>query len=311
MRTTSQAMGEHAARDLAESRGETTIVDGRGAGAGRADMLSVGGHPPRITVYEAKGGNGGLGSGRAVNQEGSTAYLDDLMTRDPNVRDGLRRFIDEDPNSPTAAALRDGSIEIRHELVQARPGMSTAGQPIVRTRVTELVVQRDRIHLRLATEGNRMSTLTAVPVDQALDQLEFWLAAPWPMSEEEAGEMASALGWTIEGEWVYARCNDVPFQTVLGISKRDSEVTAFSFSLTGDVEQDDREAMDALKDAFSEYVAAGRSRWGKPAMKRGAVPTARWDFGERGGIRMHYTTAVVATYVTPNDLKALKVMNDW
>lgn len=156
-----------------------------------------------------------------------------------------------------------------------------------------------------------MSSVTNVPVDQALDQLDFWLAAPWPMSEEAAGEMASALGWTIEGEWIYARCNDVPFQTVLGLSKRDSEVTAFSFSLTGDVEQDDGEAMDALKDAFSEYVAGGRSRWGKPAMKRGAVPAARWDLGERGGIRIHHTTAVVATYVTPNDLTALKVMNDW
>ena len=88
MRTTSQAMGEHAARDV-----------------------------------------------------------DSLMTRDPNVRNGLRRFIDENPNSPTAAALRDGSIEIRYELVQARPGVPTAGQPIARTRVTELVVQRDRIHL--------------------------------------------------------------------------------------------------------------------------------------------------------------------
>lgn len=156
MGATSQEMGEQAVRDLADARGETTIVDGGGAGAGRADHVTVGGDPPRVTVYEAKGGSSSLGSGRAGNQQGSTDYLNDLMSRDPNISDGLRRFADEHPDSPTAAAIRDGSIEIRYELVEARPYTSATGQPTVRTRVTELIVHRDRVGLPdLQPEGIR------------------------------------------------------------------------------------------------------------------------------------------------------------
>lgn len=152
----STKMGEDAARFLADERGQKTIVDGRGAGAGRVDQVSVSEHPPAIHVYEAKGGEyPKLGPGRAGNQQGSTEYLNDVLSRDPNVATGLQKYIDENPHSPAAAAIRDGSIDIRYELVEARSVTGTNGRPAVRTRVTELVIQRNRIHLPDLPEGTR------------------------------------------------------------------------------------------------------------------------------------------------------------
>ena len=152
----------------------------------------------------------------------------------------------------------------------------------------------------------------SVPIEQALSQLEFWLNAPWPMSEAEAAELATDIGWSVEDEeWLYARNNPVSFQMVLGISKRDNETVSFSFSLTDDVRRDDAEGMEALKDRYSEFVAAGRARWGKPALKRGKRPSASWDFGDRGGVRIYYDSAVVASFVTPADVQLRKDLNDW
>lgn len=154
-------------------------------------------------------------------------------------------------------------------------------------------------------------TLNSVPVDQALAQLEFWLNAPWPMSEAEASELAADIGWSLEDGWLFARNNPVSFQEILGISKRDRPASAFSFSLTDDVQEDVVDEVDALKDRYSEIVAAGRERWGRPDLTRGKHPSARWDFGDRGGVRIYHDTAVVAGFVTPAELALRKEMNDW
>lgn len=152
----------------------------------------------------------------------------------------------------------------------------------------------------------------SVPAEQALSQLEFWLDASWPMTEAEASEVASGAGWTLEDDGgVYARNNPVSFQMVLGMSKRDKETSSFSFTLTDDVKRDDPEGMEALKDRYSEFVGAGREQWGKPALKRGKRPSASWDFGDRGGVRIYYDSAVVATFVTPADVQLRKDLNDW
>lgn len=156
VRNMSQEIGEKATRSVAQHPGHHTIVDGSGAGAGRADYVTVSGHPPTIHVYEAKGGSGSLGPGRNGHQQGSTAYLNDLLSRDPEIASGLQRYVDANPSSPTAAAIRDGSIDVRYDLVQAKPYTTGTGRVAVRTRVTELLVQRDRIHLpELRPEGTR------------------------------------------------------------------------------------------------------------------------------------------------------------
>lgn len=156
LRNASENLGERAAHNVADARGEKTIVDGEGAGSGRADRVTLGDNPPRLTVYEAKGGSAGLGPGRAGNQQGSTAYTNDLLSRDPNIAEGMRSFVEKNPDSPISAAIRDGSIEVRYDLVQAKPVTSATGHVSVRTRVTEMILQRDRIQLPdLEPEGIR------------------------------------------------------------------------------------------------------------------------------------------------------------
>lgn len=156
-------------------------------------------------------------------------------------------------------------------------------------------------------------TLSSVLADQAVAQLGYWLEADWPMSESEASNLASTIGWTVEGDGrVYARCNPVEFQLVPGISNRDNQTVSFSFSLTDVVGDDaDVSAKDELKDRFSDFVSAGRQTWGAPKLKRGTKPQASWDLGERGGIRIYQTDEVVAEFVTPDDLAIRKNMNDW
>ena len=155
-------------------------------------------------------------------------------------------------------------------------------------------------------------TLKSVQPEQAIAQLQFWLDAPWPMSEAEASELASGAGWTVEADGrVYARNNPVEFQLVLGMSQRDTQTVSFSFSLTDAVENGDSSGLDDLKDKFSAFVTEGRERWGTPKLSRGAKPSASWDLGERGGVRIYQVDDVVADFVTPADLAIRKNMNDW
>lgn len=157
-----------------------------------------------------------------------------------------------------------------------------------------------------------MSDLPSLPVAQFVSSVDYWLNATWPMTEAEVCDLAAGAGWTLEDDgYVYVRNSALPFQEVLGISKRDKEATAFSFSLTADVPDHDAEAHEQLKDAFSAFVAAAKERWGKPSLSRRGTPTAKWDLGARGGLLVHYDTAVVATFVTPGDIEARKVTNEW
>ncbi|KGN36531.1 hypothetical protein [Knoellia subterranea] len=68
-------------------------------------------------------------------------------SRDPDIAEGMRGFVEKSPDSPISAAIRDGSIEVRDDLVQAKPVTSATGHVSVRTRVTEMILQRDRIQL--------------------------------------------------------------------------------------------------------------------------------------------------------------------
>ncbi|MGL4742818.1 MAG: hypothetical protein ACRCXL_00305 [Dermatophilaceae bacterium] len=113
----SERFGEDTVSLLAESRRETTLVAPGRAGAGRFDQVSLGGHAPHLTFYEAKGGNSTLGSGRIVDgvrhQQGTTGYLTDIARVDPRFRRSITEYL--------ARAIADGTIEIRYEMVQALP----------------------------------------------------------------------------------------------------------------------------------------------------------------------------------------------
>ncbi|MGL4744876.1 MAG: hypothetical protein ACRCXL_10880 [Dermatophilaceae bacterium] len=122
----SERFGEETAAALARSRGETTLIGPSRAGAGRFDQATLAGDPPRITFYEAKGGNATLGNGRMVNgvrhQQGTTGYLSDVARVDSRFQDSLTRYLTQpDADPDLVRAITDGTIEIRYEMVQALP----------------------------------------------------------------------------------------------------------------------------------------------------------------------------------------------
>ena len=95
-------------------------------GAGRFDGASLWGHPPRVTIYEAKGGTSASLGDRMVDgvraQQGTARYLGEIARLDPRLRDALTSYLDSPGADPEiAAAIRSGTIEVRYDLVQARP----------------------------------------------------------------------------------------------------------------------------------------------------------------------------------------------
>ena len=139
----SESMGETAARSVATQRGETPLVSGASPGSGKFDHVTYGDNPPRVTFYEAKGGTSALGSGRMVDgvraQQGSTTYLNDVARSDPRFADAMRS------RPELAEGIRNGTVEVRYEVVQAKPDGSVS--------VTKLRLDPDRLDLPTPTEG--------------------------------------------------------------------------------------------------------------------------------------------------------------
>lgn len=159
-----------------------------------------------------------------------------------------------------------------------------------------------------------MTDLRRVPVEEAIKQLEFWLDAPWPMSAADAAERAIEIGWSLEEDGqVYARTNPLEphLQVVLGLARDAESVQQFSLFLTGYVDGSDEDEVDQLKDAFGEFVAAGREAWGKASLVKRPTPAVRWDLGPRGGIRIYQSKTVAAVFMTPDQVAMLKSVKDW
>ncbi|WP_218638057.1 hypothetical protein [Actinomyces oris] len=123
---TSESLGEQATEMVMKARNEEPLLSQEAkTGSGMLDRASLGRKPPRITIYEAKGGNSRLGY-RIINeikyQQGTTTYLNELTRLDDRYIEGIRKYVmsvsDDDLIS---CAIRNGTIEVRYELVEAKP----------------------------------------------------------------------------------------------------------------------------------------------------------------------------------------------
>lgn len=141
----SENLGMDASRDYITSHGGEVVVGG-GHGRGlpgeldtiglREDTRPDGSTHLTLVVAEAKGGASRLGF-RSVDgvrvQQGTTAYLDDLLHRDPK----LRAYLDANPDF--ARKLADREVGIDYVLVRARAS-GTVG-------VHRFVLDPTRLHL--------------------------------------------------------------------------------------------------------------------------------------------------------------------
>lgn len=70
-------------------------------------------------------------------QQGTTPYLNAISRVDPRVAEQLARYVDEFPDSEITKAIKDGTIDVRFELVQALPNG--------RIKVTPFVLDADAV----------------------------------------------------------------------------------------------------------------------------------------------------------------------
>ncbi|WP_221620327.1 hypothetical protein, partial [Arachnia propionica] len=79
-------------------RGESSLFgDDSKPGAGHLDRIGVRLDPPRISIYEAKGGGGSLGTSKVdgvPHQQGTGPYLQKLLEQDPRVAQALADLIE-------------------------------------------------------------------------------------------------------------------------------------------------------------------------------------------------------------------------
>ncbi|WP_449407498.1 WXG100-like domain-containing protein [Microbacterium maritypicum] len=155
LRGGSERLGDQAAGAVSAARGETTLIAPGGAGSGQFDHVTITGNPePTLHVYEAKGGNSSLGY-RTVDgvraEQGTTAYLDDIAQRDRRLQESLDAYMqspDADPN--VVEAIRNGTLDVRYELVEARPNGDI--------RVTEFQIDPDRVRVPGRVDGDATVT---------------------------------------------------------------------------------------------------------------------------------------------------------
>lgn len=127
LRGSSEILGERAADVVVGGRGEISLFGNESRpGAGHLDRVGVRLNPPSITVYEAKGGSGRLGTAQVdgvPHQQGTGPYLEMLMEQDPRFARALADLIESkgDEAAALVEALKSGKIELNYDLVQAYP----------------------------------------------------------------------------------------------------------------------------------------------------------------------------------------------
>lgn len=125
----SRELAEQIADAVAATHGRTTLIDALDSvGRDRLDYAAIGISADGnvvFTVSELKGGNAQLGT-RTVDgvdvQQGTTAYLRDLLETDPRVLDSLREYLSRsDADILIADAIRRGEVRVEYNLVDTKP----------------------------------------------------------------------------------------------------------------------------------------------------------------------------------------------
>lgn len=128
------------------------LVDAAGgqrrAGSGTFDGVTLTeGDPPKLTVYEVKGGNSSKLGSRDVDgvraEQGTARYFNDVAAKDPELAAQIKAYMDSPDADPvTVERLRSGEIELEYELIEVRPtrqgssgsGIRRTGSIMTRTR---------------------------------------------------------------------------------------------------------------------------------------------------------------------------------
>ncbi|MCS3442555.1 DUF6301 family protein [Microbacterium phyllosphaerae] len=131
----------------------------------------------------------------------------------------------------------------------------------------------------------------AMTPTEVCDIVDFWTAAPWPLTEDEAQQLAvERFGWSIEVEngtrYLMNTVTGLALPDVMTIAVKD-QMRELSFDTTDTIRDVTPESTAFLGDNFALMVREGEARWGKPDLRRtDKWTTARWDAA--GGSRVAF-----------------------
>lgn len=150
-------------------------------------------------------------------------------------------------------------------------------------------------------------TWKSMSPQRACDLVEFWIAAPWPLTRPQVQERAAELGWVVHDGALMNPVDGLSQPAVLTGVLPDGTFGSLGFRVTDVVRDRSPQGADFLNDQFTLLVREGTARWGKPRLSRGRAQVATWELpdGARVGAR-GTNTSVVAEYTTPQQAAALR-----
>ncbi|SEC22194.1 DUF6301 family protein [Microbacterium hydrocarbonoxydans] len=151
---------------------------------------------------------------------------------------------------------------------------------------------------------------------EVCDLMDFWIAAPWPLTQEETQKLAvERFGWTIEVEngtpYLMNTVSNFTFTDVMTTDSR-GRMMHLTLDISDTIREVTEESTAFLGDAFTLMVREGSSRWGDPKnLKVKDTVSARWDV--EGGARVTFNFApkgLSARFETPQGAEVERKLGD-
>ncbi|MGI5498956.1 DUF6301 family protein [Lentzea sp. CA-135723] len=132
-------------------------------------------------------------------------------------------------------------------------------------------------------------TWKAMTPTEACDLVDFWVAAPWPLTRDQVLRLAvDRFGWTIEvDDGVPYLMNAVSGFTTPDVSAIGSrgDLSYLGLHVADTIREVTSGSRRFLGDAFALMVREGESRWGVPVMSdREGASCAGWNTASGGKI---------------------------
>lgn len=128
-------------------------------------------------------------------------------------------------------------------------------------------------------------TWKAMSAERACDLVDFWIAAPWPLTPVQVQQLGEQLGWTPdEDDAMQNEPDGLSEPAVPIIDLPSGETGALNFWVTDVVGDPSQASTDFLHDRYTLLVREGGRRWGVPMLSTTVGASARWDLD--GGARV-------------------------
>lgn len=157
------------------------------------------------------------------------------------------------------------------------------------------------------TPGMRTKHMTwkSMPPAEVCDIMDFWIAAPWPLSEDEAQQRAvERFGWTIDVEdgtpYLMNTVSNFNTPDVMTIAHKDVMMD-LTLDASDAIREVTPESTAFLGDAFTLMVREGEARWGKPKLEYfEEIAAARWNADSGAIVTFRFLPkGVTARFDTP------------